>query len=303
MLWFAPNLETRPSAGGCGSLTSPSVAPGYTALTAARELVHSFGALDTTALVRPPHACASDSTSPCDDSADLLAPTPSVSSLDGALLDAGHDDYYAHSGSWWDVQDSDWLRHLDAGQARLTITAGSGGSVTADLPGGACSSGTCTSTWDAGSKVTLNAPPASGYRFTGWTGACTGTGSCSLALSADTSVGAAFAVVAATPATPATPSKPVATTLGPQSLRVHATRRPPRLTAIATLNMDFGAARVTCTAGARLKVLTATIVGRIVTCRWSVPATASRRKVTGEIRVRTGGETVAVKFAYRLPRL
>ena len=300
VLWFAPNLEAKPTA-GCGSLASPSVAPGYTAFTAARELVHALGALDTSAASKPPHACASDATSPCDSSADVLAPTPSVSSLDGAVLDAGHDDYYAHSGSWWDVQDSAFLRRVNAAQVKLTVAVGSNGSVGSDVPGGACPSGTCTSTWDAGSTVVLTATPATGYRFVGWSGACSGTSSCSLTLSADTSVAATFAAAATTPATPTTP-KPTSTTIGPDTLRVHVTRKPPTLVAVATLNRSLGG-KVTCNAGASFKVLEETIVGSEVTCRWSVPASASRKKVSATMTVESGKTVVVVKFGYRIPRL
>jgi hypothetical protein len=34
--------------------------------------------------------------------------------LSTKVLDFGHDDYYAHSGPWWDVQDSPFLEHLDS---------------------------------------------------------------------------------------------------------------------------------------------------------------------------------------------
>ena len=55
-------------------------------------------------------------------------------------LDVNHDDYYAHSGSWWDVQDSTWLTHLP--QFPLTVTvAGSGTVVATDTNALPCDTG------------------------------------------------------------------------------------------------------------------------------------------------------------------
>ncbi len=55
--------------------------------------------------------------------------------------------------------------------------------------GSACSSG-----YPSGTAVTLNATPNAGYVFKGWTGACTGTASCSITMNSAESVTAAFAV-------------------------------------------------------------------------------------------------------------
>ena len=56
-----------------------------------------------------------------------------------------------------------------------------------------CDGGACAASYSEGTKVTLAAIPASGSTFTGWSGACSGTGSCEVTISADTTVGAAFA--------------------------------------------------------------------------------------------------------------
>jgi uncharacterized repeat protein (TIGR02543 family) len=51
----------------------------------------------------------------------------------------------------------------------------------------------CTGTVNAGSTATLNATPATGFDFVGWSGACSGTGACSLsAIESDQSVTAIF---------------------------------------------------------------------------------------------------------------
>jgi uncharacterized repeat protein (TIGR02543 family) len=62
-----------------------------------------------------------------------------------------------------------------------------GGGLTCDGPA------TCTQEVAAGTNVTLTASPEKGFVFTGWTGACTGTGtSCMLTLDADRTVTATF---------------------------------------------------------------------------------------------------------------
>jgi hypothetical protein len=50
----------------------------------------------------------------------------------------------------------------------------------------------CTETFPDGDTVTLTAMPGPGYNFAGWTGACTGTGTCSLSMTTNRSVAAEF---------------------------------------------------------------------------------------------------------------
>ncbi len=58
----------------------------------------------------------------CDTSSDIMYPyTYDGETLDTAVLDVGRDDYYGHSGVWWDVQDSPWLARLP--QFSLAATA------------------------------------------------------------------------------------------------------------------------------------------------------------------------------------
>jgi hypothetical protein len=53
--------------------------------------------------------------------------------------------------------------------------------------------GSCHATYDSGTKVHLEAIPDSGYIFSRWNGACTGTGACDLTLGANMAVTATFA--------------------------------------------------------------------------------------------------------------
>ena len=76
----------------------------------------------------------------------------------------------------------------------LTVTPPTGGTITAT--GINCGTGgsDCTQDFDSGTVVPLTATPATGYTFSGWTGACTGTGACSVTMTAARTVGATFAI-------------------------------------------------------------------------------------------------------------
>ena len=80
------------------------------------------------------------------------------------------------------------------GAASLTVTpAGTGtGTVTSSPTGIACGA-TCSATFAGGTVVTLTATPNSGSTFGGWSGGgCSGTGTCAVTLSANTTVAATF---------------------------------------------------------------------------------------------------------------
>jgi uncharacterized repeat protein (TIGR02543 family) len=66
----------------------------------------------------------------------------------------------------------------------LTTTAGTGGTISP-----------ATGSYSSGTVVTVTAAANSGYTFAGWTGACTGTGACTVTMTSDKSVGATFAVI------------------------------------------------------------------------------------------------------------
>ncbi len=75
-------------------------------------------------------------------------------------------------------------------QLTVTAPATGQGTITSNPSGISCPS-TCTAKFAAGTKVTLTATPGTGYLFTSWGGACSGS-SCTVALNAAETVSANF---------------------------------------------------------------------------------------------------------------
>jgi hypothetical protein len=82
----------------------------------------------------------------------------------------------------------------------LTVSlAGTGSGVVTSAPAGITCGATCKAGFATGSSVTLTAAPAAGSTFAGWSGACTGTGSCVVKMSGNTvAVTATFNTVSGT---------------------------------------------------------------------------------------------------------
>ena len=132
---------------------------GGAAYVGAHELLHALGALPPGA----PHPCPGDDGHPCDSSVDVLATFYRGGPLDSATLDVNRDDYYAHAGSWFDIQDSRWLLHADT-QVRLSLSVVGSGFVTSGVNGQECD-GSCTTEWDAGTDIELVADALPGVRL------------------------------------------------------------------------------------------------------------------------------------------
>jgi hypothetical protein len=73
----------------------------------------------------------------------------------------------------------------------ITATVVGNGTLSASPTGSSCGAN-CIQGFASGAQVTLTATPASGSTFTGWSGACTGTGACVLSASGKKSVVATF---------------------------------------------------------------------------------------------------------------
>jgi hypothetical protein len=160
---------------------------GGLARVAAHELIHDLGAVSPAA---PNDCLPPNGGHVCDTATDIMYPyTYDGDTLGTAVLDVGRDDYYGHTGVWWDVQDSPWLTHLP--QFSLAATALGPGKV-AGVPGApACASG-CTATLDSDLTVRLVPRPAAGAVFLGWRGSCTGTSACRVAMDGPKSAVAVF---------------------------------------------------------------------------------------------------------------
>lgn len=75
----------------------------------------------------------------------------------------------------------------------LTVSrAGSGGGTVGSNPAGIACGADCSEAYASGTVVTLGATPDAGSVFAGWSGACTGTGACTVTLSQARSVTATF---------------------------------------------------------------------------------------------------------------
>jgi hypothetical protein len=111
--------------------------------------------------------------------------------LSSKLLDPGRDDYYGHSAGFGDSQDAPWLVHVDR-QQPFTVTISGPGSVQSDVPGLQCSQ-SCTTTWNAGTRLNLSAVPSAGMKLVRWGGSCAGAGGCSVVTNPGAAVNALFA--------------------------------------------------------------------------------------------------------------
>ncbi|MCP4657070.1 MAG: hypothetical protein GY856_16795, partial [bacterium] len=76
---------------------------------------------------------------------------------------------------------------------RLTVSKlGTGSGTVTSVPSGIRCGGDCTHDYAAGTGVTLTATPDLGSTFAGWSGACAGTGDCSVTMGSDRTVRATF---------------------------------------------------------------------------------------------------------------
>lgn len=75
---------------------------------------------------------------------------------------------------------------------RLSIAIDGMGTVTSAAPVLSCSMPSCGFDLYGGTSLTLTASPGAGATFQGWSGACSGTGTCQVTMSTDQSVTATF---------------------------------------------------------------------------------------------------------------
>jgi hypothetical protein len=78
----------------------------------------------------------------------------------------------------------------------LTVTSDTGAGTVTSSDGIINCGSTCAANLSSGASVTLTASANSGYTFSGWSGACSGTGTCIVAITAARSVKATYTAVA-----------------------------------------------------------------------------------------------------------
>ncbi len=90
---------------------------------------------------------------------------------------------------------------------QLSVTlAGTGSGSVSSSPAGINCPGTCSANFNSGTTVMLTATPVAGSSFGGWSGACSGTGACSVTMNAAKSVTATFSLVPGNPLVTLSPS-------------------------------------------------------------------------------------------------
>lgn len=90
--------------------------------------------------------------------------------------------YHSASSYWWDSPAGQWyLLGDDSPSSSLTVSKqGSGAGRVTSTPAGIVCGETCHATFETGTTVTLTTTPDFSSIFTGWSGDCSGTGTCQL---------------------------------------------------------------------------------------------------------------------------
>jgi hypothetical protein len=180
--------STVPNGTGLAVFQAQSCPGVEAAEVVAHELLHAMGAVPGPA---PNNCPPPDDGHTCDNDRDLMFPFTDGTPLTELLLDPGRNDYYGHSGSWPDIQDSPWLVQLDR-QAPFPLTISGPGRVASNVPGLDCTA-TCTTTWNTGTRLTLTPTPNAGSKLVRWSGGCTGVSQCSVAVGQGSGATALFA--------------------------------------------------------------------------------------------------------------
>jgi subtilase family serine protease len=84
-------------------------------------------------------------------------------------------------------------------QTLTVATSGDGSGAVSSSPAGISCGATCSHAYATGTNVMLTATPATGSVFSGWSGACSGTGVCNLTMSQARSVTATFTLQSSAP--------------------------------------------------------------------------------------------------------
>jgi hypothetical protein len=180
--------STVPNGTGLAVFLAQSCSGVNPAEVVAHELFHAMGAVPGPA---PNNCPPPDDGHTCDNDRDLMFPFTDGTPLTGLLLDPGRDDYYGHSGSWPDIQDSPWLVQLDR-QTPFALTISGPGRIAANVPGLDCTR-SCATTWNAGTRLALTPTPVPGAKLVRWSGSCSGVSQCTVTVGQAAGATALFA--------------------------------------------------------------------------------------------------------------
>jgi hypothetical protein len=146
----------------------------------------------------------------------------------------------------------------------LTVSkAGSGSGTVTSSPAGISCGSACSASYANGTSVTLTAAAAAGSTFSSWSGACTGTGTCQVVMSAPRSVTATFAATATTfalsvstagPGSGTVTSSPAGITCGAACIATYASGTVVSLTAAAAAGSVFSSWGGACTGAGACQV-------------------------------------------------
>ncbi len=166
----------------CHAFGTGTDQPGYFDIGILHEVLHAIGFTPPCA----PHQSQDGYGDHVDDSPTDIMYAPDARSgfapwdVYHAVLDYNHDDYYrANIPGCPDLSNSPYLTPVIS----VDVTTSGDGTVVSDPPGISCSPA-CDSALLA-PPVTLTATPSAGQRFVGWSGGCSGTGTCTLKASAN----------------------------------------------------------------------------------------------------------------------
>jgi uncharacterized repeat protein (TIGR02543 family) len=100
-----------------------------------------------------------------------------------------------NGNNWWSTRIASFNFPACRNSVELTLNESGQGTVTSMDAAIKCTdgSGGCSAPYPNGSAVSLTATPATGYTFSGWTGACTGGNPCNVTMTSDQTATATFA--------------------------------------------------------------------------------------------------------------
>ena len=164
----------------------------------------------------------------------------------------------------------------------LVVTrAGTGTGTVTSTPAGISCGATCSANFASGTSVTLAAAPAAGSAFAGWSGACTGTGVCTVSMTAARAVTATFntattfalSVTRAGTGTGTVTSSPTGINCGTTCSANYATGTSVTLTAVAATGSTFAGWTGACTGTATC--VTSMTAARNVTATFNTSGTGT----------------------------